>query len=470
MKLPILFDSLKLRDTENRFDKTSICEKMRAIDAQVKEHPQQENPTILYAYKSMEAFLAAIFYAYANDVSILPCREDLLSAEFCIPFDYRMQESSTFTPKVQPSPPKPTKSKDGFIFSLIIGEQIRTLSLTKRQTEQYAKNVEKVYADASCIYIYDGLGAYETALHLLAALMLQKEITFFHSQHNLEESLLDTAPENPLIILDGNEIGYWLKSGMVEVLEACTVIVCSLPACSQLDKLIDVHLASGKIHFLSYPNEPGKAPELVSHKESCNDFRNRYYALSGHYLEISFLENQISKYTAIEKDVTVMQMDSSGLLKLVCFCLIADGLLEEDKVKAYLRASFPSAMVPDRFLKLTEFPVDHQYGIDRGQLPLVFDPTYTDEMACDVHIQEKVIAFIESYTQNTFHEEDLDKPMELLGINSLLFVDFIVSLEDELEFQMPDTMLDVELFKNVKHLIAYISKLKTGGSHADSAM
>ena len=63
------------------------------------------------------------------------------------------------------------------------------------------------------------------------------------------------------------------------------------------------------------------------------------------------------------------------------------------------------------------------------------------------------------YIRREVEEEDLEKPIEVLGINSLLFIDYIVSLEDRIGFEMPDNMLDIALFKSMRHLISYLSKI-----------
>ena len=55
--------------------------------------------------------------------------------------------------------------------------------------------------------------------------------------------------------------------------------------------------------------------------------------------------------------------------------------------------------------------------------------------------------------------DDLKKPFQAIGVNSLIFIDLIVSIEDHFDFTFPDDMLDLEMFHNFSELIQYIKTL-----------
>ena len=89
-------------------------------------------------------------------------------------------------------------------------------------------------------------------------------------------------------------------------------------------------------------------------------------------------------------------------------------------------------------------------------IPLVYDLQ-------DIQKDDVVVVFLlQELTQlknDVVSFDDLKKPFQAIGVNSLIFIDLIVSIEDHFDFTFPDDMLDLEMFHNFSELIQYIKTL-----------
>ncbi len=54
----------------------------------------------------------------------------------------------------------------------------------------------------------------------------------------------------------------------------------------------------------------------------------------------------------------------------------------------------------------------------------------------------------------------IDEPLTSYGINSVLFIKFVLSIEEELDIEFSEDWLSMDRFENIKSIISYIEEIK----------
>lgn len=194
--------------------------------------------------------------------------------------------------------------------------------------------------------------------------------------------------------------------------------------------------------------------------------RNDIYAnmeiMQKEYFDIEHLEFLIEKHPAVDQ-AAVKVTGCSECWQLSLFYISTGIELSAEEINNYLSGyRIPRQLIPSRCLKVTEIPIDSNGNKVRanfvdtvqGNHPKSEIQYETDEIA------QKVISILRKNGADTFSLEQIHQSFYELGVNSLVFIEIAVLLEEELDFVFDDYMLDVELFKDVAALIDYIHTLK----------
>ncbi len=54
----------------------------------------------------------------------------------------------------------------------------------------------------------------------------------------------------------------------------------------------------------------------------------------------------------------------------------------------------------------------------------------------------------------------IDEPLTSYGINSVLFIKFVLSIEEEFDIEFSEDLLSMDRFENIKSIISYIEEIK----------
>lgn len=456
MKTSILWNNITLWSNSFKYTGNILHKKIKTIYHLLSAIPDKKNACILCIYNDNSEKIAQLLSLAYDDFCILLCHSAMNPSRFYPQCNYILHTDG------DPTLEKLNHQLPLQELSLLIPnteEQVSYLPLTPIQIERYQNILKEHLPKMQQILIYSDLFTFDLAIHILAAIELKKEIIFFDTKEDLKEIISPSASQ--IIVMNETLLAQCISSKDADLYLSSTSIICNPQSPIQLIDLIHKSNLSSDNLFLF--NGMPKHPKSIALTKASSQFSSQTSTsliLNGEYVSASFIEENILKYPPVEKALVTIQLNKDYKPKLICFYLIAETDFEEWEIQEFLENSIPTFMIPSTFKRLTEFPINSQYQIDRSQLPLIYENNYTNELYVNNDVEKKIVAFIEQYTNTPFLQEDFEKPIELLGINSLLFIDFIVSLEDELDFQMPDTMLDIELFKNVKHLMSYISTLK----------
>ncbi len=168
----------------------------------------------------------------------------------------------------------------------------------------------------------------------------------------------------------------------------------------------------------------------------------------------------ISSYPRIEKAIVTIDKNQNGSgYEIIAYYITSGQPIELSELQHFLHDKLEPSCVPHKLCRVSQFPYNAKNEIMLDQLkniPLVYDLQ-------DIQKDDVVVVFLlQELTQlknDVVSFDDLKKPFQAIGVNSLIFIDLIVSIEDHFDFTFPDDMLDLEMFHNFSELIQYIKTL-----------
>ena len=342
----------------------------------------------------------------------------------------------------------------GILPMAVLGEDTHFLSLTNAKMEEYDRSLQVL--NYLTVLIPEHMMSLTFALTVINAYKNNLDIVFYKTVDDIQ-TYISVNPQLCLLFIDGLKSGQIEKIQQIEqiggvVISGPPIMASPLGQIKKLDSDITLHYLdinhSGDIVFESYSE--------LERKD------NAYINIECIRIEIEYVEECIASYPLINKNTVAIQMDKTGTGKMVCFFIIAEKDIDVNEIRKYLLQKLPWFAIPEKFVQVTEFPVGYDMKIDKSQLPNAFDSDIQNNCEIDENIQKTALDLLFDYVNRKVNEDELNHPIESLGLNSLLFIEYIVSLEDKIGFEMPDNMLDIMLFKNMRHVLSYITKIVEG--------
>lgn len=345
------------------------------------------------------------------------------------------------------------------LLSPILSESIYMQSYTDEDVELYIERLSEVEPLFSVVLIPVGLSNDSFLFAFLSSITMGKDIVIYHTINEINEYF---AQNSNSALMYGN--GQMLKQFRLFNKEVWDylggMVFCDLPLSHKFINLIKDNTAQVRKYFLTTKiNENDRIKLTIFDDIRGMEESGERMCLSGIYVETEYIEKCISSYPLIHKNIVTIQPDENGIGRLICFYMIAQEQVDEIEIKQYLATKLPWFAIPDRFVHITEFPISVDLKVDKQQLPYIYGTVLNETEQLNELVYREAVNLLAEYIRREVEEEDLEKPIEVLGINSLLFIDYIVSLEDRIGFEMPDNMLDIALFKSMRHLISYLSKI-----------
>ncbi len=177
-------------------------------------------------------------------------------------------------------------------------------------------------------------------------------------------------------------------------------------------------------------------------------------------IDILSLDNAISEYSGIEKAVVTIEMKSDETkYDVIAYYIATDGTVDLDELKDYLKDKISPDCMPQKLIRVSQFPYDANNEIIREQLkeqPLFYNVDCLDKN------DEVVVYILEELNRikdNSVVFDDLKQPFQVIGVNSLLFIELVVSIEEHFNISFSDDMLDLEMFHNFNEIVGYIKTL-----------
>lgn len=202
------------------------------------------------------------------------------------------------------------------------------------------------------------------------------------------------------------------------------------------------------------------ARRLPNGKLECIGRNDHQFKLNGFQIELEEIEYHMLNHEAI-KQVVVVGKESKGSHKYLCAYYISESQLNSAEIHDYLIDKLPLAMIPSYFICLDQIPETLYGKVDRKRLPepetAITQPDEDLQLDND-SIEYKVITILNQNIEIPVNISRIDIHEELkeYGVNSIVFIKFIVDLEAEFGFEFDDMNLSIEMHPTLNSIISYI--------------
>lgn len=154
--------------------------------------------------------------------------------------------------------------------------------------------------------------------------------------------------------------------------------------------------------------------------------------IRGFRIELGEIEVTIRRYPAVKDAAVIVAGGEDAEKHLICYFVSAEGtLLESSLLRQYLRERLPDYMVPSRFFRVVDLPLNANGKVDRSKLPQLTDnaeqplgmgPEFGSEFERQlVRVWSRIVGHDEIGRTDSFFDA---------GGNSLLTVQLVSHIED----------------------------------------
>lgn len=193
----------------------------------------------------------------------------------------------------------------------------------------------------------------------------------------------------------------------------------------------------------------------------CLGRRDLQIKIRGHRIELEEIEENLAALPEIDKAVTSVYEDEYGK-KIVCF-YIASVSLEESELRLFLGEKLPLYMIPSKFVKVKDFEYTTSKKIDRKKMLQNLIKESTNIYRKDIiplkgECSEKILRILfEILGRNA--KVDYNSTFEELGMDSLMYVNFIVQIEEEFQIEIDDQFLSQDSSFVLGDIISFVDEL-----------
>lgn len=185
---------------------------------------------------------------------------------------------------------------------------------------------------------------------------------------------------------------------------------------------------------------------------------DRQVKIRGNRVELEEIECVLQSIEGINQ-VLVSNEDTSHGNKLVAFCNLQD-TLTFDKIKEELRKRLPEYMIPQEFVFVDNFPVTTNGKIACSEVVEAYHrktKVSSTQIECSNDIEREIINHILIIVeQNTKDIITTETSLDELGIDSLLYIDLVVALEEKYNIVFDDEYVINGSFENVGQIANYV--------------
>ena len=200
-------------------------------------------------------------------------------------------------------------------------------------------------------------------------------------------------------------------------------------------------------------------------KIECYNRKDNQVKFNGLRIEPEEIESVIQEYIQVGRCV-VLKVDNEEHSELVAFCNKKD--IDLSKLKQYMKSKLPHYMIPDVFCYVEEMPYTQSLKLDCKKLVemysnkelIVFSSinkkhidNNEDEVA--VELEKIIVESIKNGVSNVVMEEELKE----IGINSISYIEIIVTVEERFEIEFDEEKLVLSHFNTFKEFVEYVNGL-----------
>ncbi|MCQ1531141.1 amino acid adenylation domain-containing protein [Lutispora saccharofermentans] len=192
--------------------------------------------------------------------------------------------------------------------------------------------------------------------------------------------------------------------------------------------------------------------------------------LRGYRIELNEIQVSILECKNVRQAVVIAKEGRDGN-KYLCAYIVPDTNFVLYELKDRLNSSLPEYMIPSNYVCLEEIPLTINRKVDYDKLSKLNEcdmcteesiPQSYEEDTSAISIEQKMKQLLTCVVNYNIPIEQIssDEALTTIGIDSINFIKYIVSLEKEFGIEFNDEDLDMNRFVTFKNLILYVkSKL-----------
>jgi acyl-coenzyme A synthetase/AMP-(fatty) acid ligase/acyl carrier protein len=184
--------------------------------------------------------------------------------------------------------------------------------------------------------------------------------------------------------------------------------------------------------------------------------------IRGFRIELEEIESYINSFSGISQSI-VKKIDINESDSILEAFYISESDVNLEILKDYLRSSLPEPMIPVKFNRITAFSYLPNGKINRKIIDeanvVPISGNANNECLSDKlsELQQKAFTIIKSnFKENLINDISLDTNLLDIGINSITFINIVISLEAAFDFEFDDDMLILEKLPDICNIIKYV--------------
>lgn len=188
--------------------------------------------------------------------------------------------------------------------------------------------------------------------------------------------------------------------------------------------------------------------------------------INGYRIELEEIESYLNRIDVINQAIVTVVEQENNRKMLVAYYQSASNIKESVLID-YLSQSLPSYMIPKIYRRVESFIYNSNGKVDRKRMSECVIQNLTSEKLCndclifETDRQNRAFQIITSFLDfKEMRNFSVMTDLSVIGIDSITFVQIIVALENEFDFEFDEEMLFIEKFPTIKSLVEYV-ELKT---------
>ena len=188
--------------------------------------------------------------------------------------------------------------------------------------------------------------------------------------------------------------------------------------------------------------------------------RDNQVKIHGYRIELEEIETSINNFQGVVQTV-VRTVDLNETDKVLEAVYVGTKSIDKIALQEFIGNRLPEYMVPSKFTQIESFSFTPNGKIDRNNID-VFATTRNvigiQKNKCELsELENKIFTTIKiNLDEAVFPNISIDTDLAGVGIDSITFINVVVSLEDVFEFEFDDEMLLFTAFPTLYSMIEYV--------------
>lgn len=194
--------------------------------------------------------------------------------------------------------------------------------------------------------------------------------------------------------------------------------------------------------------------------------------IRGHRIELEEIESHLNQIDGIHQAV-VIASEISETNKMLQAFYTSDTTLDQKEITDYLSSKLPEYMIPVKFKRVESFIQTANGKLDRKRVLECKEIKTSDGLPEKSTLSElsavpqKAFGVIKSTLAPKNEDVTLETSLGKAGVDSITFVNLVVALESEFNFEWDDEMLLFTAFPTLRNMIDYVESKVSGSSDGE---